>query len=70
MAEVKLDPQVVAAKTYLRGCAAELGLTAEFERYVQEMENMLAEVKSTGERETAAFCLAQQYFSLGMEEKV
>lgn len=70
MAEVKLDPQVVAAKTYLRGSAAELGLTPQFDKYVQEMEDRLKALKDIGDHDVAAFCIALQYFSLGLEEKV
>ena len=53
MAEVKLDPQVVAAKTYLRGSAAEIGILPEMDKYVEELQLRLDAVKLLGDKDIA-----------------
>lgn len=69
-----IDPtnaQLVAARVYMRGAAAEIDALPQFEKYVQQLEDKFKALKDLGDKKDAiAFLLAIQYLSMGVGDKV
>ena len=66
----KVDPQLAAAKTYLRGSVAELGVVCEFEKHVAIITDKMNEAKLMGDKDHAAFLMALQYVALGAQDEI